>query len=100
MNPQPATERPQRDSRLNLRTSSRQDDLIRRAASAVDKSVTDFVLESATAQAERVLTDRRWFTLDEASWAAFQELLDAPASDMPKLRALLREPTVFDAADE
>jgi uncharacterized protein (DUF1778 family) len=92
-------ERPQRDSRLNLRTSAHQDDLIRRAASALDKSVTDFVLESATAQAERVLTDRRWFALDEPRWAEFQALLDAPAPPMPKLRALLTEPTVFDAAN-
>jgi uncharacterized protein (DUF1778 family) len=92
------TERHQRDSRLNLRTSSRQDDLIRRAASALDKSVTDFVLESATAQAERVLTDRRWFALDDERWAEFEALLDAPAPAMPKLRALLTAPTVFDSA--
>jgi len=99
MKPPPATDRPQRDSRLNLRTSSQQDYLIRRAASAVDKSVTDFVLDSATAQAERVLTERRWFTLDEERWAEFEALLDAPASEMPRLQSLLREPTVFDVAD-
>ena len=96
---QPA-ERSQRDSRLNLRTSSHQDDLIRRAASALDKSVTDFVLESATAQAERVLADRRWFALDDERWAEFQALLDAPAPAMPKLRALISESTIFDSADE
>lgn len=90
-------ERSQRDSRLNLRTSSHQDDLIRRAASALDKSVTDFVLESATARAERVLADRRWFALDDERWARFQDLLDEPAPPMPRLRALLAEPTVFDA---
>lgn len=93
-------ERSQRDSRLNVRLSSHQDDLIRRAASALDKSVTDFVLESATAQAERVLTDRRWFALDDERWAEFQALLDAPTPAMPKLRALLAEPTIFDSADE
>jgi uncharacterized protein (DUF1778 family) len=93
------TERSQRDSRLNLRTSSHQDDLIRRAASALDKSVTEFVLESATARAERVLADRRWFALDDERWAELQALLDAPAPAMPKLRSLLAEPTVFDAAD-
>lgn len=93
-------QRPQRDSRLNLRTSSHQDDLIRRAASALGKSVTDFVLESATAQAERVLTDRRWFALDDERWTEFQTLLDAPVPAMPKLRALLAEPTVFDSTNE
>lgn len=96
---QPATERPQRDARLNLRTSARQQHLIRRAAASLDKSVTDFVLESAMSQAERVLTERRLFVLSEAGWNDFTALLDAPVSGTPKLAALLSEPTVFDSAD-
>lgn len=94
--PRPA-ERSPRDSMLNLRASSDQYDLIRRAASALDKSPTDFVLESATARAERVLADRRWFTVDDERWNQCQELLDAPAPVMPKLRALLTAPAVFDS---
>lgn len=93
---QPTTERTQRDSRLSLRTSSQQQQLIRSAATALDKSVTDFVLESATANAERVLADRRWFVLSDSAWKEFQALLDAPVADTPKLAALLSEPTVFD----
>lgn len=62
----------------------------------MDKSVTDFVLESATANAERVLADRRWFVLSDEAWNDFQALLDAPVTETPKLAALLREPTVFD----
>jgi uncharacterized protein (DUF1778 family) len=82
-----------------LRTSSRQQQVIRRAAAAVDKSVTDFVLDSATVAAEQVLADRRWFSVDEDRWQQFQDLLDAPVTDSPKLRALLTEPTVFDQQD-
>jgi uncharacterized protein (DUF1778 family) len=85
-----------RDSRLNVRATSDQEQLIRRAAAAVEKSVTDFVLGSATAEAERVLADRRWFLLDEDQWERFMVLLDAPVEDDPKLRKLLTEPTVFD----
>ena len=96
---QPASERSQRDTRLNLRTSAQQQQVIRRAAVALDKSVTDFVLESATAHAERVLADRRWFVLSEQDWAAFEALLDAPIERVPKLRALLTEPTVFDVTE-
>ena len=60
--PSPSTtERNQRDGRLNLRTSSHQQQLIRSAAAALDKSVTNFVLDSATANAERVLADRHQF---------------------------------------
>jgi uncharacterized protein (DUF1778 family) len=89
----------QRDARLNLRASSQQQQLIRSAAAALDKSVTDFVLESATTNAERVLADRRWFLLSEEAWEDFQNLLDAPVSSMPKLAALLSEPTVFDSTE-
>lgn len=91
------TERGQRDARLNLRTSAQQQQLIRSAAAAVEKSVTDFVLESATANAERVLADRRWFVLSEDEWNDFEALLDAPVARTPKLAALLSEPTVFDS---
>ncbi len=90
------TDRAQRDGRLNLRTSAHQQQLIRSAAVALDKSVTDFVLESATATAERVLADRRWFVLSAARWAEFETLLDSPVAHTPKLAALLGEPTVFD----
>lgn len=90
------TDRGQRDARMNLRASQQQQQLIRRAAAALDKNVTEFVLESATANAERVLADRRWFILSVDDWKRFEALLDAPALDTPKLRRLLSEPTVFD----
>jgi len=91
------TERGQRDARLNLRASQQQQQLIRKAAAALNKSMTDFVLESATANAERVLADRRWFVLSGEDWGRFEALLDAPVLDTPKLKRLLSEPTVFDS---
>lgn len=97
--PSHSTERHQRDTRLNLRTSARQQQLIRSAAAATDKSVTDFVLESATANAERVLADRRWFVLSDEAWTEFEVLLDAPVGRTPRLAALLSTPTVFDTDD-
>jgi uncharacterized protein (DUF1778 family) len=94
--PQEAPERSQRSTRMNLRASEQQQQLIKRAAAALDKSMTDFVLDSAAAEAEKVLADRRWFLLDDAQWTRFQELLDAPIESMPRLRRTLTEPTVFD----
>lgn len=91
------TDRAQRGARLNLRASQQQQHLIKSAAAALDKSLTDFVLDSATATAERVLADRRWFTLVGEDWDRFESLLDAPTGDTPKLQRLLTEPTVFDA---
>jgi uncharacterized protein (DUF1778 family) len=43
----------------------------------LDKSVTEFVLESASTAAEQVLADRRWFELHDANWEAFQAALEA-----------------------
>lgn len=91
-------ERAQRDTRLSIRTSSQQQ-LIRRAATALDKSVTDFVLDSAASAAERVLADRRWFLLSEEEWERFQALMDAPVAAMPRLGRALTAPTVFDQKD-
>lgn len=90
--------RPSRRDRLHLRTTERQKQLIERAAAALDKSLTDFVLDSASERAEQVLADRRRFVVDDEAWTRLEELLDAPAEDLPRLRQTLHEPTVFDAS--
>lgn len=53
---QVAQERQLRDTRLNLRVTSAQAVLIRRAAESSEKSLTEFVLENAATAAERVLS--------------------------------------------
>ena len=85
-----------RTERVSMRASRSQKAVIERAAAAVDKNMTDFVLEAAAAQAEKVLADRRWFSLDEDAFNRFVELLDAPVQDLPKLRETLAAPTVFE----
>ncbi|MFZ1287572.1 MAG: DUF1778 domain-containing protein [Candidatus Phosphoribacter sp.] len=91
-----ATARPARDSRLNIRTSAKQDNLIRQAAHAVDKSVSEFVLDSATATAEHVLADRRYFAVSDAAWQAFEASLGRPAVLKPRLHDLLNEASRFE----
>ena len=88
-----------KDSRLNLRVTARQETLIRRAAAAVDKSVTEFVLDSVAIQAERVLAERRWFLLSDSEWERFNELLDAPIQDDGRLHALLTAQVDVDLSD-
>ena len=92
---QPAEERQLRDTRLNLRVTSAQAVLIRRAAEFSEKSLTEFVLESAATAAERVLADRRGFALDSAAWTAFQIALERPVVSKPRLQILLGEADVF-----
>ena len=91
--------RSSRQSRLNLRASARQEQLIKAAAAATDKTMTDFVLESATVQAEKVLADRRFFVLTPEQWDRLDAVLKAPPRATPRLAALLSEPSPF-GADE
>jgi uncharacterized protein (DUF1778 family) len=91
----PTTKTP-RDQRLNIRASAQQQQLIRRAAEATDRTVTDFILGSALESAERVLADRKWFVASDEQWTEFHALLDAPLEPMPKLRRLLERESPFD----
>lgn len=84
-----------RDQRLNFRASADQQQLIRQAADAMDRTVTDFILGSVLESAERVLADRKWFVANDEQWAEFQRLLDAPLESMPKFRALLERENPF-----
>ena len=89
-----------KDSRLNLRVTPRQDHLIRRAAAALDKSVTEFVLDSVSLEAERVLAEQRWFMLSETEWNVFHELLEQPIpTDDSRLRGLLTVRREIDLSD-
>jgi uncharacterized protein (DUF1778 family) len=88
-------ERIARDARINLRVPTSQAALIRRAAEAQDKSLTDFVVTSASAAAEQVLADRRWFRLEDAAWESFDALLDRPAVFKPRLNELMNSEDRF-----
>ena len=83
---------PQRkEGRLSLRANPRQETLIRHAAEVQGKTVTSFVLDSATATAQQVLADQRTFLLGPAAWDEFVAALDRPVRRRPRLEALLRQ---------
>lgn len=87
---------PTKTHRMDLRATERQNLLIRQAAAVTDRSVSGFVLTSATLEAERALADQRVFSVSEDQFARFQEIIDRPVADMPKLRKLLNRPSPFD----
>ena len=74
---------------INLRTDEARRDLIDRAAAALGKGRTEFMLEAATREAEAVLLDRRLFQLDDKAYRRFIAALDAPPKDNPRLRKLM-----------
>jgi uncharacterized protein (DUF1778 family) len=78
-----------RDETINLRASQGQKALIDRAAAALGRKRTDFMLESACKEAEAVLLDRRYFSLSAEDFKRFMTMLDKPPADNPNLRRLL-----------
>lgn len=78
-----------RDVTINLRANQRQRTLIDRAAEALGKKRTEFMLEAACREAGTVLLERRFFVLDETAYKRFTAALDKPPADNPSLRRRL-----------
>ena len=89
-------ERSIRTAKLDLRLSPEAKEKLQAAASISQRSVSEFVLESALVRAEETLTDRTRFGLDAGQWKAFLAALDAPPRDLPRLNRLFQEPSVFE----
>ncbi len=85
-----------RDVNINLRASRKQRSLIDRAAEALGKNRSDFMLEASCREAESVLLDRRYFALDAAMFKEFTAMLDSPPATNPRLRRLLAEKPPWD----
>jgi uncharacterized protein (DUF1778 family) len=80
-----------RTARLGLRATLQQQILIQRAAEALNKSVTEFVLDSACTAAENTLLNQRLFLLNDGDWQKFQDALEQPAKVKPGLQKLMKE---------
>jgi uncharacterized protein (DUF1778 family) len=75
---------------INLRADERRRTLIDRAAEAVGKNRSEFMLDAACREATAVLLDRRYFLVDQHTFKRFVDALDKAPSDNPRLRRLLR----------
>ncbi len=79
-----------RSQNINLRVTRNQKALIDRAANALGRNRSDFMLETACREAETVLLDRRYFFLPPDDFKRFLAVLDKPPAANPRLRRLLR----------
>ena len=82
-----------RSSRLGVRATPEQVFLLRKAAHASHKSLTDFILDSACAAAEQTLLDQRLFLVAGSQYQALLELLERPEQDNPGLARLFARPS-------
>ena len=75
---------------INIRAKTKQRDLIDQAADRLGRSRSEFMLEASCREAEDVLLDQTFFTVDEGTFAKFQALLEHPLPPTDKLRRLLK----------
>jgi uncharacterized protein (DUF1778 family) len=90
-----AMETRRRSRRLELRTTPEERQLIERAVAVTGTDLTEFVVTQASLAAQRVLADRTSFALDPAALAAWEEINERPARDLPGLRRFMRRPSPF-----
>ena len=82
--------------RWDFRVATYADDLVRRAAEVSHRSLTEFVVEAAVVEADRVLGDRTRFVLDADQWERFAAAIDREPRDVPGLEKLFASPSVFE----
>jgi uncharacterized protein (DUF1778 family) len=87
---------PLKDSKVQLRMRPLQKAVIARAAELRQTTLTNFMVEHAFEAAQNILADQVHFYLSPGKWDEFCAALDAPPKDLPRLRRLLTEPSVFD----
>ena len=85
-----------RTEKLDLRLSKQAKEMLRIAAAAAQRSLSEFVLESGLSRAEETLADRRSFQLDGQQWTVFMEALDAAPRELPRLKKLFQEKSIFE----
>ena len=82
--------------RMNLRATEDQKLVIEQAAQLRQTSATEFMLQSAYSEALRVLEEASRLRLEQEAWEGFCAALDAPAKELPGLKAFMAEPDLFD----
>ena len=87
---------PPRKLLVNLRVSTDDRDLITRAAAALGKNRSEFMLDAARQAAQDALLDRTLFRLDADRYGAFVALLDAAPAPTEELKRLLGTPAPWE----
>jgi len=86
----------QKQERIYLRVTPERKKVIAKAAKLEQKNISNFVLENAYQTAERLVSDQVHFKLNDEQWERFCEVLEFPVKEIPELRKLLSEPSVFE----
>ena len=85
----------QKNDRIQLRTTNFKKRIIAMAAEVKQKTISDFVLDEAYEEAQKILAEQAHFYLSEDKWEEYNKALEAPVRDLPNLRKLFAEPSIF-----
>ena len=84
-----------RSSRLEIRTTSEDRELISRAAAASGTDLTTFVTTHSTNAAREILADRDRFNLSAEAADEWDWINATPAAELAGLRELMARPSPF-----
>ena len=85
-----------RATRFSIRATTKQKDLISRAALRSNKTISEFVLENSVEAAEAIELDNAHFVVSPEEYDAFLKKLDEPPRSIPALQQLMLDPTSID----
>jgi len=86
----------ERESRLSIRASLPEKNILRQAAQARHMNTSEFVRQTSLDAARAILAVDTEFRLPPEQWKAFCERLDAPAKVLPEICKLFGEPEPYD----
>jgi len=90
-----ATRQSIKTSRIELRASEGDRELLDRAAAAIGTDRSSFLLNQGRLAAQRVLANREQFVLDQRGLEEWEHINNRPARELPGLIRLLQRPTPF-----
>ena len=85
-----------KDSRIAVRLSALEKQLIERAAEHLGETVTEFSVRCLLDQARNVILDQSPIAFNEEQWDAFTKQIEEPPTLHLGLVELFKTPTVFD----
>jgi uncharacterized protein (DUF1778 family) len=91
----PPGHRPAKTSRIELRATEDDRNLLDRAAAALGTDRSSFLLAQGLMAAQRVLADRQHFLLDVGAQQEWERINSRPARTLPGLTRLLERPSPF-----
>ncbi|HEY5747003.1 MAG TPA: DUF1778 domain-containing protein [Chryseolinea sp.] len=82
-------------TRIDLRVDPYKKSIISRAAEMLGVNITQFIMDRVFPEAEKIVSENHRLKLSKEEWERFCAKLDEPPKDLPELRRLMQEKSIF-----